>query len=154
VYINDSTTGGCMIKNILLVIFITLSISFAISYCSVLYQLKKVSKDLSKLFIENKIMQEYIDITKSNNVLKKEDEIVHKENFIKFLSDSRDWAYAYIEEVQTGLNVFVDEVDSYISYFDTYSDVLSVERPDYAAMKQISKSYKNLKKLLPVEENK
>jgi hypothetical protein len=143
-----------MIKNILLVIFIILSTSFAISYFSVFYQLKKVSKDLSKLFLENKIMKEYIDITKSNGALKKEDETVHKENFIKFLSDSRDWAYAYIEEVQTGLNVFVDEVDSYISYFDTYSDVLSVERPDYAAMKQISKSYKELKKLLPVEENK
>ena len=143
-----------MIKNILLVIFITLSISFAISYYSVIYQLKKVSKDLSKLFLENKIMQEYIDMTKSNNILTKEDEIVHKENFIKFLSDSRTWAYEYIENVQAGLTTFADEVDSYIEYFDTYSDVLSIERPDYAAMKQISKSYKELKKLLPVEENK
>jgi len=143
-----------MIKNIFLVILFALSTSFAISYFSVFYQLKKVSKDLSKLFLENKIMKEYIDITKSNGALKKEDEIVHKENFIKFLSDSRDWAYGYIEEVQTGLITFVDEIDSYIEYFDTYGDVLSVERPDYAAMKQISKSYKELKKLLPVEENK
>jgi len=143
-----------MIKNILLSIFIALSFSFAISYYSVFYQLKKVSKDLSKIYLENKIMQEYIDITKSNDFIKKEDEIIHKENFIKFLSDSRDWAYGYIEEVQTGLITFVDEIDSYIEYFDTYGDVLSVERPDYAAMKQISKSYKDLKKLLPVEENK
>lgn len=143
-----------MIKNVLLLTFITLSISFAISYYSVLYQLKKVSKDLSKLYLENKIMQEYIDITKSNGFLKKEDEIVHKENFIKFLSDSRTWAYEYIENVQIGLTTFVEEVDSYIKHFDTYSDVLSVERPDYSAMKQISKSYKELKKLLPIEENK
>jgi hypothetical protein len=143
-----------MIKNILLTTFIILSISFAISYYSVLYQLKKVSKNLSKLFLENKIMQEYIEITKSNDFLKKEDEIIHKENFIKFLSDSRDWAHEYIEEVQTGLITFVDEIDSYIEYFDTYSDVLSVERPDYAAMKQISKSYKELKKLLPEESEK
>jgi hypothetical protein len=153
-YLNDSTTGGCMIKNISLAVLVGLSTSFAISYFSVFYQLKKVSRDLAKLFLENKIMQEYIDITKSNGLLKKEDELVHKENFIKFLSDSRDWAHGYIEEVQTGLVTFVDEVDSYIEYFDTYSDVLSVERPDYAAMKQISKSYKELKKLLPVEENK
>jgi hypothetical protein len=143
-----------MIQNILLTIFIALSLSFAISYYSVCYQLKKVLKDLSKLYLENKIMQEYIDITKSNDFFKKEDEVIHKENFIKFLSDSRDWAHVYIEEVQTGLITFVEEVDSYIEYFDTYSDVLSVERPDYAAMKQISKSYKKLKKLLPVEENK
>ena len=143
-----------MIQNILLTIFIALSLSFGISYYSVFYQLKKVSKDLSKLYLENKIMQEYIDITKSNDFIKKEDEIIHKENFIKFLSDSRDWAYGYIEEVQKGLTTFIDETDSYIEYFDTYSDVLSVERPDYAAMKQISKSYKELKKLLPVQENK
>jgi hypothetical protein len=143
-----------MIKNILLVVFIVLSFSFAISYYSVFYQLKKVSKDLSKLFIENKVMQEYIDITKSNGILKQEDEIVHKENFIKFLSDSRDWAYQYIEDVQNGLTSFVSNVDHHIEYFDSYGEVLSNTSPDHIALKQISKSYKELKKLLPEEEGK
>ena len=83
---------------------------------------------------------------------KESDNDVHKENFIKFLSDSRDWAYEYIETVQSGLNKFVSDVDADISHFDEYGDVLSMSRPDYNAMKNISNSYKELKKLLPVEE--
>ena len=82
------------------------------------------------------------------------DNDVHKENFIKFLSDSRDWAYEYIETVQSGLNQFVNDVDADISYFDEYGDALSMSRPDYNSMKNISKAYSELKKLLPTEENK
>jgi hypothetical protein len=83
---------------------------------------------------------------------KESDNDVHKENFIKFLSDSRDWAYEYIETVQSGLNKFVSDVDADISHFDEYGDTISMSRPDYNAMKNISNSYKELKKLLPVEE--
>jgi hypothetical protein len=83
---------------------------------------------------------------------KESDNDVHKENFIKFLSDSRDWAYEYIETVQSGLNKFVSDVDADISYFDEYGDALSMSRPDYKSMKNISKAYKELKNLLPVEE--
>ena len=83
---------------------------------------------------------------------KESDNDVHKENFIKFLSDSRDWAYEYIETVQSGLNKFVSDVDADISHFDEYGDALSMSRPDYNAMRNISNSYKELKKLLPVEE--
>lgn len=84
----------------------------------------------------------------------KTDNDVHKENFIKFLSDSRDWAYQYIEDVQKGLNDFVSAVDSDISYFDEYGEVLSMSRPDYDSMKKISMAYKQLKTLLPTEEDK
>lgn len=78
---------------------------------------------------------------------------VHQENFIKFLSDSRDWAFAYIEDVQQGLSKFVNTVDADISYFDEYGEVLSISRPDYESMKNISKAYKELKALLPTEED-
>ena len=138
-------------KNILLVIFATLSVSFAISYLAMANQLKKVSKDLAKLFVDNAVMQEYIDLTKPNGVLPKEEEMVHKENFIKFLSDSRDWAFEYIEEVQNGLSKFISDVDHDINHFDKYGDVISMERPDYAGLKRISAAYKELKQLMPKE---
>jgi hypothetical protein len=93
-----------------------------------------------------------IEIFIASQKEKESDNDVHKENFIKFLSDSRDWAYEYIETVQSGLNKFVSDVDADISHFDEYGDVLSMSRPDYNAMKNISNSYKELKKLLPVEE--
>jgi hypothetical protein len=75
---------------------------------------------------------------------------VHKENFIKFLSDSRDWAYEYIEDVQTSLTLFVSEIEPEIAYFDEYG-LVGDAYPHYHSMKKISKAYKDLKKLLPEE---
>jgi hypothetical protein len=81
------------------------------------------------------------------------DSDVHKENFIKFLSDSRDWAYLYIEDVQKGLTKFVNEIEPEIAYFDEYG-LVGEAYPHYHSMKKISKEYKELKKLLPSEEDK
>jgi hypothetical protein len=78
---------------------------------------------------------------------------VHKENFIKFLSDSRDWAYQYIKDVQDGLEKFVNEVEPEIAYFDEYG-LVGDAYPHYHSMKKISLEYKELKKLLPSEETK
>jgi hypothetical protein len=79
------------------------------------------------------------------------DSDVHKENFIKFLSDSRDWAYLYIEDVQKGLTKFVNEIEPEIAYFDEYG-LVGEAYPHYHSMKKISKEYQELKKLLPTEE--
>lgn len=81
------------------------------------------------------------------------DESIHKENFIKFLSDSRDWAYQYIEDVQTGLNNFINEIEPEINYFKEYGDIVSMA-PNYYSMKKISEEYEKLKALLPAEEVK
>jgi hypothetical protein len=96
---------------------------------------------------KNILFEKYFNSIEDNKV--KDEESIHKENFIRFLSESRDWAYEYIEEVQKGLNTFIDKVDSDINHFDTYGDTLSIVRPDYDAMKNISGAYKELKKLLP-----
>ena len=139
-------------KDIFIIVFATLSVCFAAAYLLILSQSVKLKRDIAKLFIEKTLLQEYVDITKSTKEKEKSDDSIHKEHFIKFLSDSRDWAFGYIEEVQVGLSKFVNDVDSYISYFDKYGDTISTERPDYAAMLQISKAYKELKQLLPIEE--
>jgi hypothetical protein len=78
------------------------------------------------------------------------DNDAHQESFIKFLSDSRDSAFEYIEEVQSGINEFVSEVDPLINYFDEYGDVMAMS-PNYDNMKKISVEFKKLKKLLPEE---
>jgi hypothetical protein len=74
-----------------------------------------------------------------------------KESFLKFISDSREWAFNYIEEVQEGLNKFVKDAGPSIDYFDEYGDVM--ETPLTPSMKEISKAYKELKKLLPEDED-
>jgi hypothetical protein len=136
-------------KNILIVGLITLTVLFAISYFILNKQLKKVSKDFAKLFVDNAVMQEYIDIMKSKEMVS--DELVDKENFIKFLSDSRDWSFKYIEDVQFGIKEFIDAVEPDFSYFDKYGEVGSAY-PHYEAMVRINKAYKQLKTLMPKEE--
>jgi len=141
-------------KDILIIVFATLTVCFALSYMLVLKQSIKLKKDISKLFIENTLLQEYVDLKKSTKTKEDSDESIHKENFIKFLSDSRDWAFSYIESVQKGLTKFVSDVDADVSHFDEYGDALSMSRPDYPSMKNISKAYKELKTLLPEDEIK
>ena len=139
-------------KDIFIVVFITLSFCFALSYILVLRQSVKLKKDITRLFIENTLLQEYVDLTKSTKTKENSDESIHKENFIKFLSDSRDWAFSYIESVQKGLTKFVNDVDADVSHFDKYGEAVSMSRPDYPSMKNISKAYKELKTLLPEDK--
>ena len=135
-------------KTGLLIFFIVLSVSFAISYLAVLSKLRKLSLTSAQLFLENFKLNKYAETVKSNQELTDND--IHKENFIKFLSDSRDWAFTYIEDVQKGLVKFVEEVDSTISYFDNFSSIQE-GNPLNDSMKQISSAYQDLKKFLPNE---
>jgi hypothetical protein len=132
----------------LLIFFIILSISFAISYLIVLFKLKKNRLAIAKLFLENFKLNKYVESIKTNQELNDND--IHKENFIKFLSDSRDWAFTYIEDVQNGLIKFVEEVDPSINYFSEFS-TLSEGHPLHDSMKKISIAYQDLKKFLPNE---
>ncbi len=85
-------------ETVLLIFFATLSLSFCIAYLAVFGQLKKSNILAAELFIKNKALEEI------NNQLQQQDfssdAEIHKENFIKFLSDSRDWAFEYIESSQ------------------------------------------------------
>jgi hypothetical protein len=137
-----------MINSIILISLSTLCVSFAIAYSITLKKLARLTQECAKLFIDNKTLEEFIA---TNNVEFKNDSDIHKENFIKFLSDSRDWAFAYIEEVQRGLTKFVDDVEPEINYFKEYGDITSM-KPNYYSLKKITDAYEELTKLLPKEE--
>ncbi len=108
------------------------------------------------LYLKQKKANKYIVANTIKLLLHKE--IEHKENktdkekanedFLKFVSDSRDWAYQYIEDVQASLNKFINDIEPEIAYFDEYGIVGSAF-PHYHSMKKISGAYKELKKLLP-----
>ncbi len=133
--------------NIILIILGTFTISFAIAYVSVLKKLSKITQEFAKLYISHQSLQDFVE---KNNVEFKNDSDIHKENFIKFLSDSRDWAFGYIEEVQKGLDKFIETLDSEISNFDEHSTI-SEGTQYYELMTKFSKEYKELKKLMPIE---
>lgn len=73
-----------------------------------------------------------------------------KDNFLKFVSDSREWAFDYIEMVQTQLKEFIDVADKEFKHFDEYG-IITEGMPHYESMKLISNEYKKLKSLLPEE---
>jgi len=125
------------------------AMSFAIAYYAVLKRLEVVSKAFAQMVMLNATMREAFEASLQSPV-SKEDQDIHKENFIKFLSDSRDWAFEYIEDVQTQLENFIRDIEPEIIYFDEYG-VVGDAYPHYHSMKKISAAYKDLKKLLPEE---
>jgi hypothetical protein len=135
-------------NNIIIIGLGTLTVSFAIAYSVTLYRVTKMNQAFTKLFISHQSLQDFIA---KNNVEFKNDSDIHKENFIKFLSDSRDWAYQYIEDVQSGLKKFADNVQPEIDYFKQYGDLTSM-KPNYNSLKKITEAYEELLTLLPKEE--
>ena len=126
-----------------------LTLSFGIAYYAMLKRVKEISKAFVQVLILNTTMREAFE-TNMHSPMTKEDQDIHKENFIKFLSDYRDWAYQYIEDVQKELDTFIRDVEPEIMYFDEYG-LVGDAYPHYHSMKKISAAYKNLKKLLPEE---
>ena len=133
----------------IIIVTSTISITFFAAYLITLKKLIKAKKDLTKEVLDNFTLLKLLEAANNDPVT---DESIHNENFVKFLSDSRDWAFKYIEDVQAGLAEFIDSVDSDIDYFDQFGDVISTTRPDYWAIKRISEGYKKLKKLLPEDK--
>jgi len=121
--------------NLLLCFFIILSITFILLY------LKQKNKNEITLAttIELLLLNEE---QKSSN---KTNEEAHAEDFLRFVSQSRDWAYEYIETAQAGIQEFVDSVGSDIDYMDKYRPpVISEESTN-----RLINSYQRLKTLLP-----
>ena len=133
-------------SNVFLIFLLTLSVSFAMLSLFIYLKLKKSKLYMAKLFLENFELNRYAEKIQATKEL--DDNDIHRENFIKFLSDSRDWAFTYIEDVQNGLTKFVEEVDPSINYFSEFS-TLSEGHPLHADMKKISVAYLDLKKFLP-----
>jgi hypothetical protein len=95
---------------IFMIFFATLSFSFGIAYWSVFDKLKKSNILLAELFIKNRALEELN--SQVNNGINMSDDTLHKENFIKFLSDSRDWAFEYIETSQKTIKEISNELKS------------------------------------------
>jgi hypothetical protein len=104
----------------------------------------KIQAQINKDIIANeysKVIQEL-----ENKKLEKSDD------FVKFLSDSRNSAFEYIESVQENLLKFDKQITKIIKWNETYGTTTG-ENPHSNKIKEISVAYKKLKDLLP-ENNK
>jgi hypothetical protein len=127
-----------MIESILVGSFVFLTLLFMSLY---LVQVKK-----NRAIIANAL--QLLIMQQSASDENKTDKDKANEDFLKFVSDSRDWAYQYIEDVQAKINKFISDVEPEIAYFDEYG-VVGSAYPHYYSMKKISGAYKELKNILP-----
>lgn len=135
------------IEDIYIIILFTTLCSLFFLYFQSIQKLKIANKTIIDLFLKNSILEQ---TKESFDVVVKDD--IHQENFIKFLSDSRDWAFDYIDKSQKQIKDFIDVADKNFAFFDKYG-ILSEGDLHYETMKVISEEYKKLKSLLPEETN-
>jgi hypothetical protein len=128
-------------------IFICILSSLTLLFLSMYAIQKRANKHLITKTLQTLLMHQL-----ANN-LDKSDKDQSNEDFLKFVSDSRDWAYQYIDEAQKGLNKFITDIEPEIDYFDEYG-IAGSAYPHYHSMKKISGAYKELKKLLPEDYGK
>jgi hypothetical protein len=125
-------------------IFICLLSSLTLLFLSLYVIQKKANKVIIAKTLEALLLQQ---LTRAPS---KTEQDQSDEAFLKFVSDSRDWAYQYIEEVQAGLKLFIDEVAPQIDYYNKYgSAVDGMIAPHDFALKKISSEFEKLKALLP-----
>jgi hypothetical protein len=125
-------------------IFICILSSLTLLFLSLYAIQKRANKVLISKTLEALLLQQ---LTREAG---KTDKDQSNEDFLKFVSDSRDWAYQYIEEVQAGLSSFINEVGPQIDYYNEYgSSVEGMLAPHDFALKKISSEFEKLKKLLP-----
>jgi threonyl-tRNA synthetase len=110
-----------------------------------------------------KLAAELLQITLDQNILmtklaeelkKKEDVSIEKtDGFLKFISESRDLAFQYIEAIQEALVKFKGKVGPEIEYMLTYGTATGDNLQSKSFLK-IEKAYKELiKETLPTEKD-
>jgi hypothetical protein len=109
---------------------------------------KRLSISVLQLTLDKSSLLKHIEKiseeSQSNN-------IEQTEGFLKFVSQSRDWAFDYIEEVQAGLINFSNKVDVDIKYILKYGTL--IEHPLQESINRIAEAYTELEKLLPQDKD-
>jgi hypothetical protein len=78
-------------------------------------------------------------------------EEIANESYVKFLNESRNTAYEYIEDVQVRLINFAKRVEPQLDYYNKYGTAVS--GPHTILVKELSEAYDELKTIMP-EDNK
>ena len=134
--------------NIDLIVFIVFStlIIFLSAYVLKLSMRKRrlileiVQLQIDKQILTNKIKEE---MEKRNSA-----DIENTDGFLKFISQSRDWAFDYIEQVQAALLEFKNKVEPQILYAKTYGTTVG-ESTHSIIVDKISDAYDDLVKVMP-----
>jgi hypothetical protein len=88
-------------------IFIVIFVATLIANLRVTYKNRKLRDQILQLGLDKAMLLDSIE-----KLSGKQNPIEKTEGFLKFISDSRDWAFKYIEDVQLAIEDFNKAVDS------------------------------------------
>ena len=135
-----------------LIIFISLVIVIVTLMLSVI-RLRLKNRRLAAELLQITLDQNILMTKFAEELKKKEDVSIEKtDGFLKFISESRDLAFQYIEAIQEALVKFKDKVGPEIEYMLTYGTATGDSLQSKSFLK-IEKAYKELiKETLPTEK--
>jgi hypothetical protein len=136
------------------IIFISIILVIVILLFSVI-NLRLRNRRLAAELLQASIDQNIILTQLAENLKKKEELSIEKtDGFLKFISESREMAFDYIEKIQDSLIKFRDEVGPEIDYMLTYGTSTGDSLQTKSFIK-IEKAYTELMNAaLPPEEKK
>jgi hypothetical protein len=132
---------GLISFGILFSLFVTFLIISIFSRIKII----KLQNIISQLRVDNLLLINETAIQFNKLQVK---ELEQTDGFLKFIEQSRDWAFQYIEEMQSAFLKFDKEISSIQQWNETYGTV--TDGGVYSEkIKQISLAYNQLKDLLP-----
>jgi len=106
---------------------------------------RRLSADIIQIALDKSIISKKL----KEELDKKDSESIEKsEGFLKFISQSRDWAFDYIEQVQAALLEFKNKIEPQILYAKTYGTTTG-QSPHTIIIDRISDAYDDLLKVMP-----
>lgn len=130
--------------------YVLLSITFATLLILIIktsYKVRQLSVKLIKSEVDNAALREKLAELMTNGENRKLEET---EGFVKFISQSRDWAFQYIEKVQIAIKNFQDVFHPFaVQYYEKKKTRITKEE-----FQTIVDAYKELVDRLPEEGKK
>jgi pantothenate synthetase len=111
---------------------------------------KKLSAKIIQIALDKTVISQRL---KEKLEKKDSDSIEKSEGFLKFISQSRDWAFDYIEQVQAALLEFKNKIEPQILYAKTYGTTTG-QPPHTIIIDRISDAYDDLLKVMPEDSPK
>jgi pantothenate synthetase len=106
---------------------------------------RKLSVEVVQIALDKAVISQRL---KEELEKKDSDSIEKSEGFLKFISQSRDWAFDYIEQVQAALLEFRNKIEPQILYSKTYGTTVG-ESTHSIIIDKISDAYDDLVKVMP-----
>jgi hypothetical protein len=127
--------------SVFIVLFFTI-----LSYSYVLARKKKkLLSIITQLEIDKRILSE--KLSEALVLKESQSDVEQSEGFLKFVSESRDWAFKYIEDVQAAIKQFKEKAGPEIDYGNRYGQLIGISHlPGFA---KISEAYEELLKVMP-----